>query len=65
MYGTAIIKLKSRKAQFKTSQYYGIYDFLIDYGYSHDIAANVADWAELASVGEEYELGEGIITISD
>lgn len=42
-----------------------IYAFLTDHGYSHDIAADVAGWADLASVGEEYELDGAAIIIVD
>lgn len=31
-----------------------IYDFLTGIGYAHEAAADIASWAELASVGEHY-----------
>ncbi len=65
MYGTIIIKTASAQAQFKTWAHDSIYDFLIGHGYSHDTAANVAGWADLASVGEEYELDGAEIIIAD
>lgn len=65
MYGTIIIKLKSAQAQLKTWAHDSIYDFLTDHGYGHDIAADVAGWADLASVGEEYELDGAAIFIAD
>lgn len=65
MYGTVIIKTASAQAQFKTWAHDSIYAFLTDHGYSHDIAADVAGWADLASVGEEYELDDAAIIIVD
>lgn len=65
MYGTIIIKTASAQAQFKTWAHDSIYNFLTDHGYSHDAAANVAGWANLASVGEEYELDGAEIIIAD
>jgi hypothetical protein len=65
MYGTIIIKIGLVQAQFKTWAHDSIYDFLTDHGYSHDIAADVAGWADLASVGEEYELDGAVIIIAD
>lgn len=65
MYGTIIIKLRSAQAQFTTWAHDSIYAFLTDHGYSHDIAADVAGWADLALVGEEYELDGAAIIIAD
>lgn len=65
MYGTVIIKTASAQAQFKTWAHDSIYAFLTDHGYSHDTAADVAGWADLASVGEEYELDGAAIIIVD
>lgn len=65
MYGTIIIKIGLVQAQFKTWAHDSIYDFLTDHDYSHDIAADVAGWADLASVGEEYELDGAVIIIAD
>lgn len=62
---TIIIKTSSSQAIFKTWAHDSIYDFLINRGYSHETAADVADWAEIASVGEEYELDGADITIVD
>lgn len=64
-YSKVVIKLKSAQAQFSTLAHDSIYDFLTDHGYSHDIAADIAGWAELASVGEEYELEGATIFIVD
>lgn len=65
MYGTIIIKIASAQAQFKTRAHDSIYDFLADHGYSHDTAADVAGWADLAAVGEEYELEGAEIIITE
>ena len=65
MYGTIIIKTAAAQAQFKTWAHDSIYAFLTDHGYSHDTAADVAGWADLASVGEEYELDGAVIIIAD
>lgn len=63
MYGTIIIKLKSAQARFSTLAHDSIYNFLTNHGCGHDIAADIAGWAELASVGEEYELDGKIIAV--
>ena len=65
MHGTVIIKTASAQAQFKTWAHDSIYTFLTDHGYSHDTAADVAGWADLASVGAEYELDGAAIIIVD
>lgn len=65
MYRTIIIKTASAQVQFKTWAHDSIYDFLTGHGYTHDIAADVAGWADLASVGEEYELDGAAIMIVD
>lgn len=65
MYGTIIIKIGLVQAQFKTWAHDDIYDFLTNHSYSHDIAADIAGWAELASVGEEYECDGATIIIVD
>lgn len=63
MYGTIIIKIGLAQAQFKTVAYDSIYDFLTSHGYSHHVAADIADWADLAPVGAEYELDGKIIAV--
>ena len=65
MHGTIIIKTASALAQIKTWAHDSIYAFLTDHDYSHDIAADVASWAGLASVGEEYKLDGAEIIIVD
>lgn len=64
-YSKLVIKLKSAQAQFNTLAHYSIYDFLTDHGFSRDIAADVIEWAKLASVDEEYELDGATIIIVD
>ena len=65
MYGNIIIKIASAQAQFKTWAHDSIYAFLTDHGYSHDTAADVAGWADLASVGKQYELDDAASIIVD
>lgn len=65
MYGKIIIKTATAMAQFRTCAHDSIYAFLTDHGYSHDIAADVAGWADIASVDEEYELDGVTIIIVD
>lgn len=65
MYGTIIIKTASAQAQFKTWAHDSIYAFLTDHGYAHEDAADVASWAGLAAVGEQYELDGTTIIIAD
>lgn len=65
MHGTIIIKTASAQAQLKTWAHDSIYAFLTDHGYSHNIAADVAKWAGLASIGEKYELDGAEIIIVD
>ena len=44
----------------------GIYDKLVGMGWTHEEAANAADWAELAGVGEIYEGNDGVeITVEE
>lgn len=45
-----------------TNEHDSIYDFLTGIGYTHEEAADIASWAELASEGEEYygERGDAI-----
>lgn len=65
MYGKIEIEIGSVSAQFSTLKHDEIYDFLIGHGYTHCEAADVADWAELASIGEEYELHDAKIIIEE
>ena len=58
-----IIKTKTGMAQICTTSYNCIYDFLIEKGYVHEIAEDVACWASVANIGEEYELGGAEIII--
>lgn len=65
MYGKIFISTPTAQAQLKTTAHSSIYTFLVELGYSHEDAADVADWAEIASVGEEYELRGASIVIAD
>ena len=64
-YANIIIKTPTGAAQIRTNAYHSIYDFLTEKGYSHEDAENVASWADLASIGEEYELDGAEIFIAD
>lgn len=59
-----IIKTDTGMAQIRTSSYNCIYDYLIDNGYCHEIAEDVACWATTASIGDEYELTGAEIIIA-
>lgn len=63
MYGKIIIKTPTGTAQIRTNSYYCIYDYLIEKGYSHEIAEDVASWAPDAPYGAEYELDGAEIVI--
>mgnify|MGYP004496581161 FL=1 len=65
MYGTISIRIGAVTTRFKTLDHDAIYCLLIDRGYAHCDAAEVADWAELASVGEEYDLPGAEIVIEE
>lgn len=65
MYGYIIIKTNTGMAQIRTNSYHCIYDYLIDKGYSHEVAENIASWAQLASIGETAELDGAEIIIAD
>lgn len=65
MYAYIIIKTRTGMAQIRTNSYRTIYDYLTERGYSHEDAENVASWADLASIGEEYELDGAEIYIAD
>lgn len=56
MYGRIFITTLKMQAQFKTNAHDSIYSFLIECGYDHSDAAEVADWAELAGYGETFVL---------
>lgn len=63
MYGYIIIKTPEGMAHFRTTSHDAIYDYLIDAGFEHEVAADVADWAPDALYGAEYELDGAEITI--
>ena len=65
MYGYIIIKTSTGMAQIRTNAYHCIHDYLIDKGYSHEVAEDVASWAPLASIGETVELDGAEIIIAD
>ncbi len=65
MYGKISIKIGATTLHFRTLDHYAIYDFLVDRGYTHSDAAEVADWAENAFIGEEYDLPGAEIVIEE
>jgi hypothetical protein len=65
MYGYIIIKTRTGIAQIRTNAYHCIYDHLREKGYNHEDAENVASWADLADIGEEYELDGAEIYIAE
>lgn len=56
MYGKIVIKTATGLAQFRSNSYDAIYDYLIDKGFSHEDAEEVASWAPDVPYGSEYEL---------
>lgn len=65
MYGKIIIKTPTGSAQIKTNSYHCIYDFLTSKGFDHETAEEVASWACVAEIGEEYELDGAEIYIEE
>ena len=65
MYAKLAIKIDAVTTCFRVSEYYGIYDFLTGHGYTHYEAEDVASWAQLACIGEEYELHGAEIAIEE
>lgn len=64
-YANIIIKTPTGMAQIRTNSYHSIYDYLISKGFDHEDAENVASWADLAYIGEEYALDGAEIYIAD
>ena len=65
MYSKISIKIGTTTFYFGSLDHYAIYDFLVDRGYTHCDAAEVADWAELAAIGEVYDLPGAEIVIEE
>lgn len=63
MYGKIAIKTATGMAQIKTNAYDSIYDYLIEKGFDHETAEEVASWAPDAPYGSEYELDGAEIII--
>lgn len=57
MYGHIYIRRNGVTVIYKTTDYYSIYDALVNMGYDHEEAENIASWAENAPIGEKYETG--------
>ena len=65
MYSKISIKIGATTFYFRTLDHDAIYDLLVDRGYTHCDAAEVADWAELAAIGEVYDLPGAEIAIEE
>lgn len=65
MYRKVVINAPTGDAQVSTKYPCTIYSYLIEYGCDHDTAANVVEWAQVAGIGEEYELDGFEIYITD
>lgn len=57
MWGHIYIKRNGVTVIYKANDYDTIYFALINMGYDHESAEDVASWAELASIGDEYFTG--------
>lgn len=57
MYGHIYIRHGGVAVIYKANDYYTIYDALMNMGYDHEEAEEIANWAEFAAIGDEYETG--------
>ena len=60
----AKVEFKTQSKGYKSTHFSGCSEDLydeIEYHFGHEVAAEVSSWAELASVGEEYEHDEFIV----
>ena len=65
MYGKIRIKTTTESVTFRSTDNASIYAFLTGQGYDYDVAADVAGWADLTAVGEQYDLDGVSIIITD
>lgn len=56
MYARIVIKSSTDTEHFSTKNRNTIYEYMLIKGCNNNVATDVADWAETASVGEEYKL---------
>ena len=63
MYGTLAISKDGFTVRRRASDYYGIYYYMIGCGCDHEEAEDIASWAELAAIGDEYWPGDPAIEI--
>jgi hypothetical protein len=64
MYGTLCIRYRGFTAYRKTNDCEGIYDYLTGAcGCDHEEAEDIASWAELAAIGDEYLPGDPFLEI--
>jgi|GEM_PF-1158475 len=54
MYGHIYIRHGGATIIEKANDYDTIYDALTNMGYDHEEAENIANWAEFATIGDEY-----------
>ena len=47
----------------RTDNHEAVYNAMLSLGFDHEEAADVADWAELAGIGEEYSVGTPALEI--
>ncbi len=57
MYEHLYIRHSGVTVIYKANAYDYIYNALINMGYPHEDADDIASWAELATIGDEYETG--------
>lgn len=66
MYGHIYIRHNGATAIYKANDYDVIYDALTNMGYEHEEAVHIASWAEMATIGDEYDTsGQDEITLEE
>ena len=63
MYGTLCICKDGCTVRRRASDFYGIYDYMISCGRCHEEAEDIASWADLAAIGDEYYTDDPAIEI--
>lgn len=58
MFGHIYIRHGGVTVVYKANDYYSIYNALTNMGYDHEEAEDIANWADLATIGGEYETGD-------
>ena len=57
MYGHIYIRHNGVTVIYKANAYDTIYDALTNMGYDHEEAESIANWAEMATIGDEFDTG--------